>query len=429
VKRPVFRTGADALASWNPGLVQVEGLLGRLAARRSLAAPGSVQARGRLGGVDERIPQCPRRLRMVLLRRPGGQDPNVMREAYKPRTSYPMDSTPPPPPASGGLPHRAGGFQMKHLAAITGALVTVVAVYVEMRATLASLGTEIAEMDKRLTESLEAHRQWHRTQIGGPSSEGQPDPFEASVESYDATDEEQKSLGDVSDERLSSMCEKGNRGACYTLGVRADGVKPAQAKQYYATACQAKSSAACMRLGWLLERGDQLEQDLPSAALRYEQACNLRSAVGCYHLALLLGRHRDLDAEQSIPELLGAACAGGQGRACNDLGLALQHGTQGFAASASKAASHYEMACDLGNADGCSNLGFLYSSGRGVARNDSAATDYYRKACTMRSATACFNLGTLYSLGRAQDGRGSAAGYFGKACGLGHPQACDKLGE
>jgi len=38
-------------------------------------------------------------------------------------------------------------------------------------------------------------------------------------------------------------------------------------------------------------------------------------------------------------------------------------------------------ACDGGNMESCSNLGFMYEKGRGMNRNYTEAVKLYRKAC------------------------------------------------
>lgn len=51
----------------------------------------------------------------------------------------------------------------------------------------------------------------------------------------------------------------------------------------------------------------------------------------------------------------------------------------------------FKKACEAGDAHGCSNLGVMYSSGRGVTRDDGRAVEFYRKACEAGDSNGCGN--------------------------------------
>jgi len=62
-----------------------------------------------------------------------------------------------------------------------------------------------------------------------------------------------------------------------------------------------------------------------------------------------------------------------------------------------------KRACDLGKADGCSNLGYMYEYGKGVKQSYYKALEQYKKACNMESignAFGCYNLGYMYNYGK-----------------------------
>ncbi|WRE99240.1 sel1 repeat family protein [Helicobacter pylori] len=54
-----------------------------------------------------------------------------------------------------------------------------------------------------------------------------------------------------------------------------------------------------------------------------------------------------------------------------------------------QAKKYFEKACDLNNGMGCSLLGILYGSGKGVEKNLTKATYFYSKACKLGSQKAC----------------------------------------
>ena len=93
------------------------------------------------------------------------------------------------------------------------------------------------------------------------------------------------------------------------------------------------------------------------------------------------------------------ACAGGDARACNDAGVAFEHGYS--APRDSRAAFRmFRRGCDCGSRDACNNLGALYEQGSGTAPDVAAAFNLYTQACTDGDALGCSNLGALYARGR-----------------------------
>ncbi|GHS43775.1 hypothetical protein JP0125_02660 [Helicobacter pylori] len=94
----------------------------------------------------------------------------------------------------------------------------------------------------------------------------------------------------------------------------------------------------------------------------------------------------------------------------------------------SKARKYFEKACDLNNGGGCSGLGFLYGSGKGVEKNSKKATYLYSKACELKEGDGCGALGGLYYNGDGvkQDSK-KAVALFEKACKLGYKKACEML--
>lgn len=94
----------------------------------------------------------------------------------------------------------------------------------------------------------------------------------------------------------------------------------------------------------------------------------------------------------------------------------------------SKARKYFEKACDLNNGGGCSGLGFLYGSGKGVEKNSKKAAYLYSKACELKEGDGCGALGGLYYNGDGvkQDSK-KAVALFEKACKLGYKKACEML--
>ena len=60
-----------------------------------------------------------------------------------------------------------------------------------------------------------------------------------------------------------------------------------------------------------------------------------------------------------------------------------------------KASELYNKACDGGEMLGCTNLGYLYSHGKGVIQDIQKANLLWEKACNEGYNTACDSLGLL----------------------------------
>ena len=86
-------------------------------------------------------------------------------------------------------------------------------------------------------------------------------------------------------------------------------------------------------------------------------------------------------------------------------------------------------ACDKGNADGCSALGYMYQNGEGVARDDFKATSLYRKACDGGIARGCTNLGWMTQNGVGADkDLAKAVSLYRKSCDNKDAMGCEYLG-
>ena len=91
-----------------------------------------------------------------------------------------------------------------------------------------------------------------------------------------------------------------------------------------------------------------------------------------------------------------------------------------------KAAELYQKACDGGVALGCAASGTLYADGKGVRQDYQKAAELYQKACDGGMAYGCGNLGIVYA---KQRNYSAAKKYYGKACDLKLPLACDRYKE
>jgi len=86
-------------------------------------------------------------------------------------------------------------------------------------------------------------------------------------------------------------------------------------------------------------------------------------------------------------------------RACYERGVEL------FKAAEAEAAGFFERACESGEAEGCTELGFMLMEGMLVARDDARSLKASLRACELGSGLGCNNAFVM-----VRDGRGTAAG-------------------
>ncbi|WP_411998389.1 tetratricopeptide repeat protein, partial [Helicobacter pylori] len=66
----------------------------------------------------------------------------------------------------------------------------------------------------------------------------------------------------------------------------------------------------------------------------------------------------------------------------------------------------------MSNGMGCSLLGALYGSGKGVEKNLTKAAYFYSKACDLNNSGGCGSLGLLYEYGQGVEKDLTKAAYF-----------------
>ena len=164
--------------------------------------------------------------------------------------------------------------------------------------------------------------------------------------------------------------------------------------------------------------------------------------------------------------LLNQACTGGDGEACDDLGMMYGY-KLGVSQDLKKSASFFTRGCDLNNPDGCYNIGNFYYVGTlnivdeararpllskacdggsdegcltlGISylqpttgsADVTTALAVFTKACDARLGSNCQQLGQMYENGRMGVGQdyGRSVNYFSKACEVGNSNGCYMMGN
>jgi len=124
------------------------------------------------------------------------------------------------------------------------------------------------------------------------------------------------------------------------------------------------------------------------------------------------------------------ACDLGDANGCADLGMLLLQGAEGVDRNTPGALGLLAAACDAGSALGCVRLGDAQLRGIGVPPSAARAADLFGRACERGDAAGCRHLGELFARG---DGvtldPQRAQSLWDRACSGGDGRACDDLGS
>jgi hypothetical protein len=130
---------------------------------------------------------------------------------------------------------------------------------------------------------------------------------------------------------------------------------------------------------------------------------------------------------EALP-LLTIACDGGEAIGCSNLGQMFENG-KGVAEDDARAARFYQEGCEGGSPDGCYKLGSMYENGRGVTENLFKAVSFYRKGCDGGSAPGCTGLAFMYENGNGVgEDDAKAVSLYRTVCDEGEADGCAYLG-
>ena len=130
------------------------------------------------------------------------------------------------------------------------------------------------------------------------------------------------------------------------------------------------------------------------------------------------------------------SCAGGNGRACFDLGEHSQQKGGRIPFSVQSAAAFHRQACELGMAKSCARVGELYTMATEAVKSselpdpEQKAGGYFAKACALGDTNGCANLGWLSERGAGGVKQDTAQAFelYTKACARHDRSGCQYLG-
>ncbi len=138
---------------------------------------------------------------------------------------------------------------------------------------------------------------------------------------------------------------------------------------------------------------------------------------------------RDAEADAAAFPLLKAGCKAGDGPSCLRVGLSYEFGSHGEK-DPKAAAKSYAAGCELGDNSCCGALGICYAQGIGVETDLERALKLFRQACVTGEELSCADLGyaLLYGKGAPADPE-AGIDVLEKACARStRAQPCYELG-
>lgn len=221
-------------------------------------------------------------------------------------------------------------------------------------------------------------------------------------------------------------------GAMHNLGIlylRGYGVSkdPALGARWLTQAAESGDREAQFFIGLLYYKGEGVAPDLAQARAWFTRAADQHLPAAVYNLAVmqLQGQGGARDEAQAITYLERHQSA--NERIAVLLGqVYLQHASD--PSQAARALSIFKPLADAGNPSAQSELGMMYTFGRGAARDLEEGRFWLQQAARLGAASAQLNLGNVYAngLGVARD-RVEAYAWYSLAAANGDPVAARNL--
>ena len=246
-------------------------------------------------------------------------------------------------------------------------------------------------------------------------------------------------------EALESQCAAGAGDACYSYGMLYEAGKQVpqdrlKAARYYAVACDKASAHGCFELSILYANGTGVPQSWEMAHKYSERACDGGLALACYEAGYdYAAGGRGVTKDKLAAQAFYQRAADGYSRecdkhdadSCRHLSLLLRSGNPDQSRNyALRATALWRAACEGGDGQACMEMGNIYEHGFSIAENLDQAAAFYRKACQVGNAGGCTGFGQLGLQGHAA---GAVASEVAKAldgrCNSGDTYRCQLLGQ
>jgi len=129
-------------------------------------------------------------------------------------------------------------------------------------------------------------------------------------------------------------------------------------------------------------------------------------------------------AQSADPLDLEARCQAAEAVACNNLGAALEHGSNGFEQDKTAAIKAYEKACDLEEPYSCSNVAIMTHEGRGVDPDPAKALPWAKRGCNGGDPKGCDWAAKILRDADLQANALEVANLSRRGCEMDHASSC-----
>ncbi|WP_127563043.1 serine/threonine-protein kinase [Nioella ostreopsis] len=175
------------------------------------------------------------------------------------------------------------------------------------------------------------------------------------------------------------------------------------ALESYARACDLGEAFGCSNAAQLL-RSDEPPNDYAAAFDFAERGCEMNDGEGtgwsCYRLGGINYRGEGLEAPdyEAALDYFVMACELGVAIGCHDVGWVLRNRDEVL--DAEQSLSFYELGCELGNGESCRLVGVMLVGGEtDRGRDQSGALEAYRLGCSIGDQWSCLNAAYLLDSG------------------------------
>ena len=223
---------------------------------------------------------------------------------------------------------------------------------------------------------------------------------------------------------LSAIAEAGSAAAYTAQGLaQRESYRIQQgeagARLSFRAGCNRDHMPACFFLAALYSSGTGGAVDVDAAGELLNKACTAQLLEACYALARIYDGSPDPEYQLAAAQFYGYACDGGLVEACGP-----QTPIASPAENSKSDVESYDTRCTNGEASACSSLAAAYLDGDGVEEDRETARAFYRVACYIDDMEACWLGGILYE----QDGQHDRArAQYERACQGGFRDGCDEL--
>ena len=224
--------------------------------------------------------------------------------------------------------------------------------------------------------------------------------------------------------RYSKGCEQGYTQACVKLGTmneKGHGVSRSYEKaiEYYGKACTSKDGDGCFNLARMYADGLGVDNSAGLAFAMYNTLCAAGDQRGCYGIASLYEKGRGVDINLDTASVMyQQACSAEYAPACSQMGTMLI--TIPDLSDPVAGMGYVKKGCEMGDDDGCVQLGVLYADGSGGTKDLAKAKSIFEDTCSKKMGLGCYQLGMLYDKGEG------VTADMNKALTL-YQQGCDML--